>query len=72
MTEDDIVYENGRFWVARQCNAFVVYRSAITYSVSDSAYARTPDGLSVARARRDYLANRFRCQSRTKAARHSR
>ncbi|WP_137114161.1 hypothetical protein [Mesorhizobium sp. GR13] len=71
MTEDDIVYENGRFWVARECNAFVVYRSGITHSVSDSAYARTPDGLSVARRRCDYLTNRFRCQRRTEAARHS-
>lgn len=71
MSEDDIVYENGRFWVARECNAFVVYRSGITHSVSDSAYARTQDGLSVACARCDYLANRFSRQPHTETGHHT-
>lgn len=59
MTEEDIIHENGRFWVGRECDAYVVYRSGSTHSVSDSAYAKTPDGLSIACARCDYLAKRY-------------
>ncbi|MRN79443.1 MULTISPECIES: hypothetical protein [unclassified Brucella] len=60
MTEADIMHENGNFWVGRDrsSKAYVVYRAGTTHSVSDSAYALTPDGLSIAKARCDYLAKR--------------
>lgn len=58
--ESDIVYDNGNFWVHadRKQSAYVVYRSGVTHSVSDSAYRLTADGLSIAKARADYLARR--------------
>jgi hypothetical protein len=58
MREADIMHENGAYWVGRERNAYVVYRAGITHSVSDSAYERSPDGLSIAIARADYLARR--------------
>lgn len=60
MTEADIMHENGDFWVGRDRSnrAYVVYRAGITHSVSDSAYDLTPNGLSIAKARCDYLAKR--------------
>jgi hypothetical protein len=58
MRESDIMHENGAYWVGRGRNAYVVYRVGITHSTSDSAYARTPDGLSIAVARCNYLAER--------------
>lgn len=58
MTEADIMHEVGTYWVGREKAAYVVYCSGITHSVSDSAYAKTPDGLSIAIARCNYLANR--------------
>lgn len=60
MRESDIVYENGAFWVFddRKEPAYVVFKSGLTHSTSDSAYARTTDGLSIAKARVDYLAGR--------------
>jgi hypothetical protein len=63
MTESDIMHESpcGRFWVGRdkESRAYVVYRVGITHSTADSGYAMTDDGLSIARARCDYLAKRF-------------
>lgn len=56
MRESDIVHENGMFWVARDRKAYVVFRNGFIYSASDSAYEKTPDGLSIAIARCDYLA----------------
>jgi hypothetical protein len=58
MRESDIMHENGAFWVGRERDAYVVYRVGVTHSVSDSAYARDDDGLSIAKARCDYLAKR--------------
>lgn len=58
MRESDILHEAGAFWVAREKTAYVVYRVNGTHSVSDSAYPRTADGLSIAIARCDYLAGR--------------
>jgi hypothetical protein len=57
MTERDIKHENGSFWVLDTRKAYAVMRphGAIA-SESDSAYARTDDGLSIAVARCDYLA----------------
>ena len=53
MHERDIMHENGSYWVARDAQAYTVFKD----SVSDSAYPKNPDGLSIAIARADYLAN---------------
>jgi len=58
MRESDIMHESGGFWVSRERSAFTVYRIGLTHSTSDSSYARTDDGLSLAIARCDYLAKR--------------
>ena len=58
MRESDIMHEAGAYWVGRERSAYVVYCTGVTHSVSDSAYARTEDGLSIAKARCDYLAKR--------------
>lgn len=58
MRECDILHENGSYWVGRERAAYVVYKTGVVCSVSDSAYAKTPDGLSIAKARCDYLAKR--------------
>ena len=60
MTERDIMHENGAFWVLRDKarSAYVVFRTGATHSTSDSAYDMTPDGLSLAKCRCDYLARR--------------
>ena len=58
MRESDIMHEAGAYWVCRQKGAYVVYKIGVTHSTSDSAYAKTPDGLSIAIARCDYLAGR--------------
>ena len=55
MKEADIVYEKGNFWVGKSRNYYTVYRVGPTHSVSDSMYAKTDDGLSIAKARCDYL-----------------
>lgn len=56
MKESDIMHENGRLWVGRSTGGYTVYVSGLTHSVADSTYARTDDGLSIAKARADYLA----------------
>lgn len=58
----DIVYERGQFWVYRDVKlaCYTVYRAGITHSTSDSSYALTEDGLSIAKARVDYLFNRHK------------
>ena len=52
MHERDIDHENGNYWVARQREAYTVFATGPTHSVSDSSYL----DLSVAIARCDYLA----------------
>lgn len=59
--EQDIMHENGNFWVLDQKGkqpAYVVFRAGITHSTSDSAYNRDANGLSLAIARCNYLAKR--------------
>lgn len=63
MTEADIMHENGDYWVGRERKAYTVYKAGVTHSVSDSSYARTPDGLSIAIARCNYLAKRNQLNS---------
>lgn len=60
-TESNIVHEAGLFWVCRDTanRAYTVYRIAATHSSADSSYALTPDGLSIAITRCNYLAKRF-------------
>ena len=60
--EQDIVHENGSLWVLRDRsrNCYTVFVSGATHSKSDSAYALTAAGLSIAKARADYLAGRGR------------
>lgn len=58
MREEDIMHEAGDYWVGRERNAYTVFKNVGTHSVSDSAYHKTEDGLSIAIARCDYLAKR--------------
>lgn len=60
MKESAIAYEtpNGRAWVHedRKQRAYVVFRTRVCYSEHDSGYPLTVDGLTLAKARADYLA----------------
>lgn len=62
LSEKDILYEVGDFWVLddREHEAYTVMgpSPAFTHSISDSAYAATSEGLTIAKARVDYLARR--------------
>lgn len=55
--ESDIAYENGNAWVLtdKKKQQYTVFISGVTHSESDSAYPLTDDGLSIAKARADYL-----------------
>lgn len=56
--EADIAYENGRAWVLKDAKGarYTVFLAGVTHSTSDSAYPLDADGLSIAKARADYLA----------------
>lgn len=58
--EQDIAYENGPAWVGKDTRRkqYTVFRIGITCSTSDCAFPLTDDGLSLAKARVDYLAKR--------------
>jgi hypothetical protein len=58
MTEAHIKHENGKYWVGDTGNYYTVFKNCSTHARSDSSYAKTADGLSVAIARCDYLAKR--------------
>ncbi len=60
MKEADILYQNGRAWVFadRKRKAYVVMVDGNVCAQSDSAYALDSDGLSIAKARCDYLARK--------------
>lgn len=55
MRERDIIHEKRNFWVYRDRNEYAVYRTGFTHSTRDSAYTKTPVGLSLAIARCNYL-----------------
>ena len=56
MRESDIVYDTPHgYWISRDKNRYAVWCSGVTHSVLDSAYAKTDDGLSIAKARAQYL-----------------
>ena len=62
MRESDILYETpGGFWVARCRDCYTVFRPSPsgTHSIGDSAYHKTPDGFSLAKARCDYFQKRL-------------
>lgn len=52
--EADIVHECGDFWVLADRKAYRVMQNRVTHSIEDSAYPRTADGLSIAKARANY------------------
>ena len=56
--ESSIAYENKHYWVLTDTKkkCYVVFESGITHSTSDSFYNLNEDGLSLAKARCDYLA----------------
>lgn len=60
MKEKDIVYDVGNYWVYKDVKkkAYIVFVVGDTHSTSDSAYSMDDDGLSIAKARADYLAKR--------------
>lgn len=60
MRESDILYQNGRAWVYadKKRRAYIVMVDGNVCATSDSAYALDEDGLSIAKARIDYLAKR--------------
>ena len=60
MRESVIKYQAGPFWVMddRQYDCYTVFKDGPVVAVSDSSYPRTDDGLSLAKARVDYLAKR--------------
>lgn len=64
MKESDIIYERGDYWVGRTHKpaSYTVYRMCLPCFVSepDSSYALDGDGLSLAKARADYLYRRSR------------
>ena len=55
--EKDIMHDTGPFWVGRNAKGYGVYRNGITHSTldSDTLYDLTPDDLSIAVARCNYL-----------------
>lgn len=55
MRERDIMHEAGAYWVLAGRGHYSVMSSGVTHSESESSYAMTPDGLSIAKARTDYL-----------------
>ncbi len=59
MRESDIVYESGMFWIGHAQGSVTVYRAGATHSIPDSSSPPTESGLSLARARCDYLARRY-------------
>ncbi len=66
MKEHDIMHESGDYWVYRDKGvAYAVMKAGIAHSVCDSTYAPTPDGLSIAVARCNYLAKRADSDVRT-------
>ena len=55
MRESQIVFDSGPVWVWKCPESFTVFKVGPVYSVPDSSYAPTPDGLSIAIARAEYL-----------------
>lgn len=58
MKTENIVHENGFFTVTKGAEGYVV-QSNMLVGVIDSVFALTPDGLSLAKVRCDYLSKRY-------------
>lgn len=58
MKENDIIFETSGNYVTRERLGYVVWRHNDWHTLSDSTYELTPDGLSIAKARCDYLAKK--------------
>jgi hypothetical protein len=58
LREKDIAYSNGKAWVWKGREGYYVMVNGVTHSESDSCYDLNEDGLSIAKARCDYLAKR--------------
>lgn len=58
IAESKIVHQCGDFWVFVDHDAYRVMRDGATHSTEDSAYEKTPGGLSLARARSNYKGKR--------------
>lgn len=58
---NDVVYELDQVWVLREVKpqCYTVFTKGITHSTSDSAYPLDDDGLSIAKARADWLNKRL-------------
>lgn len=59
--EAQIKHEVGNYFVLENTGrnaSYTVFKNTGTHSISDSAYAHTPDGLSLAIARAEYKAKR--------------
>lgn len=56
--ESQIMHENGRYWVLDTLKSYAVMAMGVTHSTTDSEYKRSPDGLSIALARCNYLAKK--------------
>jgi len=65
------MHENGRYWVCQTKTAYSVMVNGSTYSITDSSYDKTPDGLAIAKARCDYLARTGDADKRFDALRRS-
>lgn len=57
MKESDILYQRGSYWVcaSKLPRAYLVMADGNTHATSESSYDLSPDGLSIAKARVDYL-----------------
>jgi hypothetical protein len=55
MKESQIVFDSGPVWVWKGPESYTVFRASPVYSNPDSSYEPTPDGLSIAIARAEYL-----------------
>lgn len=60
MKESDILYQNGRYWIAKSkpSGDYVVYRDGITHAEAFSTFIGNSDGLSLAKAYCDYRIKR--------------
>jgi hypothetical protein len=53
-----ILHANGNYWVGPTASSYTVWHDGLNYATADSSYPKTPDGLSIAKARCDYKAKK--------------
>ena len=59
MKKSKLLHENGSFTLHDTGKDYTVFVNGSVYAVSDSVFAKSADGLSLATARCDYLAKRY-------------